>query len=237
MTDKIKTIVVTGGTKGIGKSIIELFAAHHFNIITCARKTEDLEHLRDEIQRKFPKISFKYLKADLSLKSDIEKFIEFVKIDAKDVDILVNNAGVFIPGQVHTEEEGVLEKMIETNLYSAYHLTRGLIDIIKGQKGHIFNICSTASITPYINGGSYCISKFALLGFTKVLREEMKEFGVRVTAILPGATYTASWEGADIPEERFMKAEDVAKVIYASYNLSETSVVEEILLRPQLGDL
>lgn len=237
MTEINKTLVITGGTKGIGKSIIELFASHHFNIITCARKTGDLEQLKDEMNTRFPQIEFKYLKSDLSQKQDITNFIEFIKKEEKGIDILVNNAGVFIPGQVHTEEDGALEKMIETNLYSAYHLTRGVIDNIKNQKGHIFNICSTASITPYINGGSYCISKFALLGFSKVLREEMKEFGVRVTSILPGATYTASWEGVDIPEERFMKAEDVAKVIFASFTLSENAVVEEILLRPQLGDL
>lgn len=237
MTEKNKTIVVTGGTKGIGKSIIEIFASHQFNIITCARNSEELEQLKDEVNMKYPQINFKSLEVDVSQKKEVAKFIDFVKREEKGIDILVNNAGVFIPGQVHTEEEGVLEKMIETNLYSAYHLTRGLIDILKSQNGHIFNICSTASITPYINGGSYCISKFALLGFSKVLREEMKEFGVRVTSILPGATYTASWEGADIPEERFMKAEDVAKVVFASFNLSENAVVEEILMRPQLGDI
>jgi short-subunit dehydrogenase len=98
-------------------------------------------------------------------------------------------------------------------------------------------MCSIASIKAYPNGGSYAISKFALLGFSKCLREELKSFNIRVTAIMPGATLTASWEGVDLPEERFMRVEDVADTIYGAYSLSGRSVVEEIIIRPQLGDL
>jgi short-subunit dehydrogenase len=105
------------------------------------------------------------------------------------------------------------------------------------KSGHIFNMCSIASIKAYANGGSYAISKFALLGFSKCLREELKSFGIRVTAILPGATMTASWDGIDLPESRFMKVEDVADSVYAAYSLSTRSVVEEIIIRPQLGDI
>jgi short-subunit dehydrogenase len=150
----------------------------------------------------------------------------------------VNNTGVFLPGQIHNEAEGTFETLINTNLASAYHLTRGLVgDMIARREGHLFMMCSTASITPYTNGGSYCISKFALLGMSRVLREELKPHGVKVTALLPGATLTASWEGTDLPEDRFMKAEDVAASVWAAYTLSRSAVVEEILLRPQLGDI
>jgi short-subunit dehydrogenase len=72
---------------------------------------------------------------------------------------------------------------------------------------------------------------------TRVLREELKEFGIRVTAVLPGATYTASWEGVDLPKDRFMKPEDVAHAIFNAHCLSKNTVVEELLLRPQLGDI
>jgi hypothetical protein len=105
------------------------------------------------------------------------------------------------------------------------------------RKGHVFNMCSIASIKAYPNGSSYAISKFALLGFSKVLREELKEYGVRVTAVLPGATRTASWDGVDLPEDRFMRAEDVAETVFSAYSISERSVVEEIIIRPQLGDI
>jgi short-subunit dehydrogenase len=109
--------------------------------------------------------------------------------------------------------------------------------MLEQNSGHIFSISSIAGITAYASGGSYSITKYAMQGFTKCLREELKEKGIRVTSVLPGPTYTASWEGVDVPEERFMKSEDVASVVYNAYSLSQQTVVEEIILRPQLGDL
>jgi short-subunit dehydrogenase len=105
------------------------------------------------------------------------------------------------------------------------------------RKGHVFNLCSTASHKAYPNGGSYSITKFALLGFSKNLREEMKPFGVKVTSVSPGPVWTASWEGFEAPADRLMEASDVADMIWAAYNLSPQAVVEDILLRPMLGDI
>jgi len=151
---------------------------------------------------------------------------------------LVNNAGRFIPGSINNEEEGILEEMINTNLYSAYHLTRALLpSMLEKKRGHIFNICSVASLQAYNNGGSYSISKFALLGFSKNLREELKPTGIKVTTVLPGAAYTDSWSGSGVDPKRIMEADDVAKMIFASSQLSPQAVVEDIILRPQLGDL
>lgn len=232
-----KYIVVTGGTKGIGKAIIERFSAHSFDIFTCSRNLHELEELKKGVEAQFQN-QVHIFKADLSKKAETDAFVKFILQQTDQVDILVNNTGVFIPGQIHTEEEGTLEKMIETNLYSAYHLSRGLIPAMKARKeGHIFNMCSIASITAYASGGSYSISKFAMYGMSKSLREELKEFNIRVTAVMPGATYTASWAGVDIPEERFMKSEDVAEAVYAAYQMSPSSVMEEVVIRPQLGDL
>jgi short-subunit dehydrogenase len=131
-----------------------------------------------------------------------------------------------------------LEKLIEVNLYSAYHLTRTLLPSMMTQKrGHIFNICSIASLNAYENGGSYSISKFALAGFSKNLREEMKPFGIRVTAVYPGAAYTDSWASTGIDRTRFMEAEDIAEMVIASSRLSHQACVEDIILRPQAGDI
>lgn len=233
-----KLLVVTGGSKGIGRAIIEKFASRGFDIITTARSEKDLATTKKDIEKSYPAVSLSYIPCDLSSKEEVLRFGAFVKTKHRSIDVLVNNSGLYVPGQVHNEPEGQLEFMINTNLYSAYHLTRLLIDnIITQKQGHIFNICSTASITPYVNGGSYCISKFALYGFTKVLREEMKPHGIKVTAILPGATKTASWDGVDLPEERFIKATDVAEAIYNAFILSPSAVIEELLIRPQLGDI
>lgn len=233
-----KLIVVTGGSRGIGKAIIHKFAAHGFDVITCSRKEDDLAKLKEEVKQSANDIDVHTMQADLSQRSDVDKFGEFVNSFQSPLDVLVNNTGVFIPGEVHSEPEGNLELMINTNLYSAYYLTRSIIPgMLENGSGDIFNICSVASIMPYANGGSYSISKYAMYGMTKVLREEMKNRNIRVTAVLPGATLTSSWDGVDLPESRFIKSEDVADAIYGVYSLSKNTVVEDILIRPQEGDI
>lgn len=228
--------VITGGTKGIGRAIIERFAKAGFAIATCSRKQADLDVLVAEVGQRYA-VPVSVFVADMSVTEQVKRFTTFVN-SVGPAEVLVNNAGYFVPGAVTDEPEGTLESMIHSNVYSAYYTTRGLIEAMKARgRGHVFNMCSIASIKAYPNGGSYAISKFALLGFSKVLREELKPTGIRVTAVLPGATRTASWDGVELPDDRFMKPEDVADTIYGAYALSKNTVVEEILLRPQLGDI
>jgi short-subunit dehydrogenase len=231
-------VVVTGGTKGIGRAVVERFVAGGFDVVFCARNTSDVTETERllQLQNTHSQIIGKVV--DISNRNDIDAFGAFVASLGRSVAVLVNNAGTFAPGQIHNEADGTLELMLNTNLSSVYHLTRYILpSMMAAQDGHIFNMCSTASITAYTNGGSYCISKFALYGLTKVLREELKPHNIKVTAILPGATLTGSWEGTDLPQERFMKPQDVAETIWSAYHLSPSAVIEEILMRPQLGDI
>jgi len=230
-------VVVTGGTKGIGRAIIERFSKEGYTIATCARNEEDLDELKSSVEAQFGnKVLINV--ADLSKKKQVKEFLEFIRLTGKSVAVLVNNAGKFLPGACHSEDEGILESQIETNLYSAFHVSRGIIPDMKKQGyGHIFNMCSIASLMAYPSGGSYTISKFALYGMSKAFREELKGDKIRVTSVMPGATLTASWEGMDLPEERFMKPEDVAEMVYTTYALSDRTVVEDLVIRPQLGDL
>lgn len=203
---------------------------------TCSRNQDDLHLLKQELSHYDVEILVQ--KADLSKKSEIAAYAAFIQENWSHVDILVNNAGIFIPGSILEEAEGNLESMIANNLYSVYFLSRHLVPkMAERGRGHIFNICSVASIQAYPNGGSYSISKHALLGFSRGLREELKGRGVKVTSVIPGATWTHSWEGADFPKDRLMEAEDIAKTIISAYQLGPSAVVEEILIRPQLGDL
>lgn len=232
-----KLVVVTGATKGIGRAVAERFALAKFDIAACSRNQKDLQAFKDELEKKYG-VNVFVKSTDTSDKKQVKEFTQSILSLNRPIDVLVNNAGHFTPGATMDEPDGALESMIEGNVYSAYHTTRGLIDSMRKNKlGHIFNMCSIASIKAYPNGGSYAISKFALLGFTKVLREELKEFKIRVTAVIPGATRTQSWEGVDLPDSRFIKPEDVAEVIFNAYSISDRSVVEEIIIRPQLGDI
>lgn len=230
--------VITGASRGIGKATARIFALNGYDLYLCSRNEENLFQAIEEIKKDFPNISVDGKAFDLGNKQQAQLFGEWANANADTVDVLVNNAGNFIQGNVSDEPEGALEEMIHVNLYSAYHLTRTLLPKMKTAKsGHIFTLCSIASLAAYPNGGSYSISKFALLGFTKNLRRELQPYGIKVTAIIPGAAYTDSWKGSGVSEQRLMEANDIAKVIYDATLLSPQAVVEEIIIRPQLGDL
>lgn len=227
--------VVTGATKGIGRAIVELFAKQGYNVAFCARTAADVEAFQQSLQAQYEG-EFLGVVVDMSDKQAVKNFGALVKEKWNRVEVLVNNAGVFIPCPLtDNSTEDAFETMMDLNLYSAYYITQSLLPLMLAQqKGHVFNMCSIASIMPY---GAYAVSKHALLGFSRVLREEVKDKGIRVTAIMPGATYTASWDGTELPQERFMKAEDIAQSLWDIYQLSQQTVVEEIVLRPQLGDI
>ena len=233
-----KTIVISGGAKGLGKAIALKFGEGGFNVAVCGRAIADLVLFEKEFKSQFANSEVLVFQADLKNEAEAKAFAAATMKKFGTINVLVNNAGTYVGGSICTEEAGILEHLIETNLYSAYYLTRALLPSMRDlQSGHIFNMCSVASILAYPNGGSYSISKFALLGFSKSLREELKNEGIKVTSLLPGATWSDSWAGVDLPADRIMPASDIAEVIWSAYHLSKTGVVEEIVIRPQLGDL
>ena len=231
-------VIITGATKGIGKAIGDLLLSKGHSIAFCARSKDDVEALAQQWKKSYHGRLIIGEVCDMGIQEEVISFAASVIHQMKKIDVLVNNAGVFLPGEILQEDNGALEQMINVNLYSAYHLTRKIAPLMAKQgSGHIFNMCSVASITAYPNGGSYSISKFALLGFSKVLREELKPKGVKVTSILPGATWSNSWAGVELPRERLMEANDIALSVANALEMSPSAVVEEIIVRPQLGDL
>ncbi|WNJ18762.1 SDR family oxidoreductase [Pontibacter sp. G13] len=227
-----KTILITGGSKGIGLALARIFHSDDYQVIICARGREALTSVEQEL----PGIDTRI--CDMSDISQVKQLATSVIADYGKLDVLINNAGVFQPGQIQDESDEIYELMMRTNMDSAYYLTKGVLpSMIDRQTGTIVNMASIASIQAYPNGGSYSISKFALLGFSKNLREELKPHGIRVISVMPGATFTASWEGVDVPEDRLMPSEDVANLIWSAVELSKRTVVEDLVLRPQLGDL
>jgi short-subunit dehydrogenase len=232
-----KNIIITGASKGLGKAMAQRLAEPGVRLILCARNAAALEATTAEIQETVPGVLVATQAADLAQPEAVQRFAAFA-LSFGTPQILINNAGTFLPGNVYDEAEGFLEQMMATNLYSAYRLTRALLPaMMKVKTGHIFNVCSIASLKPYAHGGGYSISKYALHGFSQNLREEMKPYGIKVTGIYPGAVLTDSWGNFDNSQKRIMEASDVAEMVWAATRLSEQAVVEDIVLRPQLGDL
>jgi short-subunit dehydrogenase len=236
--NKPMNAVITGASRGIGKASAAMLALHGYDLYLCSQNENNLLQTIEELKTNFPNVTIEGQALNMGDKNQSKLFGEWILGKNISVDILVNNVGTFVQGNVSDEPDGALEKMLQVNLYSAYHTTRALLPKMKADRsGHIFTICSIASLAAYPGGGAYSISKYALLGFTKNLREELKAFGIKVTAIVPGAVYTDSWKGSGVAEDRIMEDRDIAKMIYSCSQLSPQAVVEEIVIRPQLGDL
>jgi short-subunit dehydrogenase len=230
-------VVITGASQGIGFAIAEIFANAGYTLCLCSKTMENIAAASNSLAVKYPHATIHFTHADLSKKEQCTQFANWC-LEKGTPTILINNAGFFSPGNIQDEADDALAQQMAVNLYSAYHTTRALLPaMLKMGKGHVFNICSIASLNAYAQGGSYSISKFALLGFSKNLRLELKDTGIKVSAVCPGAVYTNSWAGSGVDPKRIMESEDIAKMIFAAAHLSPQAVVEDIVMRPQKGDL
>jgi short-subunit dehydrogenase len=230
-------VVITGASQGIGYAVAEAFAAEGHTLCICSKTAARLKEATESLVKKYATATIHSRQADLVKPEDCKTFGSWC-LGFGTPSILINNAGFFLPGNLMQEEQGILESQIAANLYSAYHTSRAIVPaMIKAGSGHIFNICSIASLQAYTQGGSYSISKYALEGFSKNLREELKDKGIKVTGVYPGATYTNSWAGSGVEPSRIMESNDIATMIVAASKLSPQAVVEDIVMRPLLGDL
>lgn len=223
--------VITGATKGIGKAIAEKLAAEGFNLILTARTGADLQLLKKSLEERFG-IKTWIKAADFSRKPEVVLFAEFVKTTTNHIDILVNNTGKYQTGKLFEQPMDILEEQLKINFFGAHLLTANCMDMFrKQQEGHIFNICSIVNRNLRHEAAFYSISKQALLTWNKLLFEEMREIGVRVTAILPSSTYTDSWKTSGADPSKLIHPEDIAEALFECYKFRNATVVEEIIVR------
>lgn len=223
--------IVTGATKGIGKAIAIKLAQEGYNLSICSRNRDDLIQLANDLA--YTGMTIHHLETDCSNKASVYKFCEFSSRVFDHVDVLINNAGVFLPGSFLDEADETFENQLHTNLNCAYYLSKYYGRLMRNRgSGHIINICSVASKEIVENAGSYGVTKSALLSLNNVLRNELAKYNVKVTAILPGSTLTASWDGTEIPEDKFVQPEDIARSISQLLKLSTGANVDELIIRP-----
>ncbi len=224
-------VVITGLTRGVGYALARRFA-ERYPIVGCGRDPARIAKVR------LAHPDWDVQQADLADRTQAEAFATYVRSRYPEIALLVNNAGAFRESSLLTEPPDLQEEMLRTNLHSAYHVTRGLLPVFLAQKkGLIVLISSIAAFLPYPRGASYAVSKAALRALGRNLRYTLKDHGVAVTTLLLGATYTDSWAGAPYPPERFIPPEAVADLVWAIAHLPPSAVVEELVLRPLLGDL
>lgn len=230
--------VITGATKGIGRAIASKLAHAGFNVAICSRNQNEIDSFCQELTLKFPDIKAIGLATDCSNPAHVKRFADFVQQQFQVVDVLINNAGVFKPGSLLDEEDSGLEIQYEVNFHTAYTLSKVFGRKMRdARSGYIINICSIAAKSPIASAGSYSVTKMALLGLTNVLRLELMQHNVKVTAILPGSTLTSSWEGTTIPEEMFIAADDIANAVMYCLNATAGANVDELIVNPLTGTI
>jgi short-subunit dehydrogenase len=223
--------VITGATKGIGRAIAIKLWKEGYHLALVARGLEELTALRDELFLSGRKVLV--YAVDCADKDAVYQFLHDVENDFGFADVLVNNVGAFLPGSMLDEADDAFEKQQALNVNAAYYISKFFGKKMRtDQRGHIFNICSVASKAPVENGGSYSVTKAAMLSLNNVLRQELASHNVKVTAFLPGSTKTSSWEGTTIPDEKFVQPEDIAETLFTILNLSKGVNVDEVLITP-----
>lgn len=230
-------VLVTGASQGIGRAIAEAFAARdHAQVALVARTEEKLDAVADACRGHGGEALV--VPTDVTDDAAVAEMAATVR-DVWDVpDVLVNNAGAFTYAPLDELTLDGFRDQIDVNLTSAFSVTRTFLPVMRERgQGHLFFMGSVASLTAYPGNAGYCAAKHGLRGLARVVREETKDEGIRVTTVLPGATDTPTWDGVDLPAERFMPPEDVAAAVVDAYHLSDRTVLEELLLRPQEGDV
>lgn len=235
---KPPVIVITGASQGIGAAIARAFAAdvRGARLALVARGAANLAAVARSCARLgavtavFP--------CDVSDEAAVDALGTAVRARFGAVDVLVNNAGKYFGAPFLSTPVADFDRMLSANLRSLFLVTRAFAPgMVRRRRGDIFNMGSVAGITALPGASAYCAAKFGVAGLSKSMRAEFRDKGVRVCCVHPGATVSPSWKGSGVPEARMMPAEDVAQAFLSVYKMTRRTVVEEVVLRPQLGDL
>ena len=231
-------VLITGASQGIGAAIARVFAREipGVRLALVARNERNLATVVRACARlgasavEFP--------CDVSDEQSVAAMSTAVRRRWNGVDVLVNNAGKF-SGAPFTEMSVVeFDRLIATNLRSVFLVSRAFAPRMAARRrGDIFNMSSIAGLIAYPGGAGYSAAKFGVSGLSKVMRTELRDQGVRVCCVYPGATVSPSWKGSGVDEARMMPTNDVAQAFFDIYRLTRKTVVEEIVLRPQRGDV
>lgn len=228
---------ITGASSGIGKAVSKEFTANEIMVAGTSRRIEELERFKNSLGE------FKDLFIPLALDvSDPEQIkTGLLELDSEDnIDCLINNAGVTTFTKAEVDDVKKIKEVIDTNLLGAiYSIKAVLPKMIDRKKGLIINILSVAAIKIFTKSSAYAASKAGLKAYIDVLREEVREYNIKIVNIFPGPTRTPIWPNDALEKfaERMMSPDDIAKLIYTVYSEKSTIVPEEIVLRPIKGDL
>jgi 3-oxoacyl-[acyl-carrier protein] reductase len=223
MTDlKNKNALITGAGKGIGKAIALALAKEGVNIILVARTQEEIDSVAAKVRSL--RVKALAITADVADINSINAAVEKALAEFGTIDILINNAGIAAFGKFLELEPTDWERIIQVNLMGTYYVTRAVLpNMIERQTGDIINISSTAGLSGNVLTSAYSASKFAVLGLTESLMQEVRKHNIRVTALTPSTVATDMAKELNLTDgnpEKVMQAEDMAELIIAQLKLN-----------------
>ncbi|MBA4312693.1 MAG: hypothetical protein C0417_08690 [Chlorobiaceae bacterium] len=229
---------ITGASSGIGKETAKQFARLGCEVCVSARRKKELADLVAEINMLGGRAYLFPL--DITIVKDVNTVFLKIKKKFGKVDVLINNAGITSFKSIVDTSIKDVEKIITTNITAQISCTKNVLPgMIERKSGWIFNIISMVALKTYEGSGIYTASKAGMLGFGKVLREEMRHHDIKVVNVIPGATDTEIWDSKirEKYSDRMIKAKSVAEAILSVYQMPDDLVVDEFVLRPMQGDL
>ncbi|MDO7906419.1 3-ketoacyl-ACP reductase [Paenibacillus sp. JX-17] len=219
---KNKTAIITGAGKGIGKAIAESLAKEGVSLGLIARTLSDLEELQRTLGDTYG-VKVVSAVADISDRTQAEAAIASLELELGAIDILINNAGTAQFGTLLEMDPEQWERILNVNVMGTYYVTRAVLpSMIAQNSGSIINVSSTAGERGFATGSAYCASKFAVLGMTESLMQEVRKSNIRVTALTPSTVNTELSVNAGLKigdEDRMMQPEDVAELALAALKL------------------
>lgn len=234
--DSSDRVLITGASQGIGRAIAVEVASHSpYPLILTARNAQNLEETA-RLCRKAGQDMVTVIPCDLSNKDELRNMCTHPEITK--VAVLVNNAGNYLQKSVVDSELTDFTSQLQANFLNAVELTRQLLPVLKKKReSRLIFISSVTVQRGQARCGAYSASKQALNGYVQSLREALSSSSVAVTNLIPGQTFSPSWEGADVNPDRLIDPHDIGKTVVWLCGLSGRSCVEEVVIRPQKGDL
>src|SRR6202050_5428109 len=226
-----KVAVVTGASRGIGLAVARGLVAFVAKLSLDARSSDKLQNVANE--RKSAGVEVVIVAADVTSPDDIRSLVEETKQAFGAIDILVNNAGIGYCGPFYEANESNWDSVLDTNLKSVFLLSKAVAKgMVERRGGHIINIASLAGKNAFAGGAIYCASKWGLLGMTECMAEDLRTYGIRVSAICPGTVATDFSPHAGKDTSKMLQPEDIAHVGGSIVTQAPQSFISEFLLRP-----